>query len=206
MKSWAEQARESHDGHWTVAIEQKYRFLTAAAESLVTENTAARKKLPPNTYTGNLPCFLHESRYVSLHARGEPQREILARIKDLGYFVTVFREFLPPAEMKKLRKNALEIDLKISGDNKIGLFYLCNVLEKYDQTCLALHQHAKKLNKALPVTVRKITIRDWRADYVNYVRRRSRGIFQNVRLAYKDCARAYDLRKHAAPGDEAGDA
>ena len=206
MKSWAEQARESHDGHWTIAIDQKYKFLTAAAESLVSENTAAQKKLPPNTYTGNLPCFFHESRYVSLHARGDPQREILARIKDLGYFVNVFREFLPPPVDKNLRKKALEIDLKISGDNKIGLFYLCNVLEKYDQTCLTLHQNAKKLKGALPVTVRKITIRDWQTDYVNFVRRRSRGIFQTVRLAYKDCARAYNLRKHPSDGEEPGDA
>ena len=107
MISWAEQAQNFHDGHWTVAIDQKYRFHSPAAESLVTENTASAKKLPPNTYTGNLPCFLRESRYVSVHERGDRQNEILKRIKDLGAFIKIIGDYLPPPELGRLRKKRL---------------------------------------------------------------------------------------------------
>ena len=72
-------------------------------------------------------CFLNESRYVSLHERGDKQNEILKKIKDLGEFVAVIREYLPEADIKKPKKGFFGYphENKRGQQNSLVLYLQC---------------------------------------------------------------------------------
>lgn len=128
-------------------------------------------------------AFSEESGGVSQRASFVEMEGLAARITALAAVVTAVQNILPAPERSddKLREYAQTISLVVSGENKIGMRYVQHVLAPFDLTCLALFQHKDEAHKLLPLEVAGQSITDWRQDYITFVLRRPRGIFQDTR-------------------------
>ena len=182
IDNWGNDARATHNGQWIPIVDQKYKFWTMNAESLMVENKKAKRDGKP-TYSGNLLCFMKEARILSRHVRNSDVYSIDDRIMELAKIIDAVQSILPTPKLDKkyYRKGCRDAELKIAGDNKLALRYICRVLIPYDLVSLSLWQHKKKCNNLLPINVGNHVIRDWQKDFVDYIRRRSRGIFQDTR-------------------------
>lgn len=183
-ESWAKRAKGALDGRWTIAIDQEYTFWSLAAESLMEENTTSAKRGERSGYTGNIPCFFKESRAISIRmADHEKYHQLQNRVETLSGEIAAARDMFPRPETSAgmRRAGARTVKLALAGENKLGLKFLVTVLIPFDLSCLGLYQYAVQAERMLPADLCGRKVLDWRRDYINYVRRRSRGIFQETR-------------------------